>query len=73
MAAELAWARMQLCRSLLTRTGDTRSLPARLAEGRERRAAEVERLMGEMRALSSVGLPPLQVAVRALARLATGT
>jgi len=73
MAAELVWARMQLCRSLLTRTGDTRPLPARLAQGRERRAAEVEHLMGEMRALPSVGLPPLQVAVRALARLAAGT
>jgi glutamate dehydrogenase len=73
MAAELAWARMQLSRSVLTRDGDKRPLPARLADGRERRAAEVERLMGEMRALPSVELPPLQVAVRALARLAAGT
>ena len=73
MAAELVWARMQLCRSLLARDGDTRSLAAQVAQGRERRAAEVARLMGEMRALPSVGLPPLQVAVRALARLAAGT
>jgi glutamate dehydrogenase len=72
MAAELVWARMQLCRSLLARDGDTRSLPPRLARDRERRAAEVERLMSEMRALPSVELPPLQVAVRALARLAAG-
>src|SRR5439155_6561165 len=73
MTAELVWARMQLCRSLLSRTGDTRSLSARIAEGRERRAADVERLMGELRALPSLGLPPLQVTVRALARLAGGT
>jgi len=73
MAAELVWARMQLCRSVLTRDRDTRPLPARLADGRERRAAEVERLMDEMRALPSVELPPLQVAVRALARLAAGS
>jgi glutamate dehydrogenase len=73
MAAELVWARMQLCRSLLTRTDDARPLPARLAQGRERRAGEVDRLMSELRALPSVGLPPLQVAVRALARLAAGT
>ncbi len=73
MAAELVWARKQLCRSLLTRDGDGGPLPARLAQGRERRAAEVERLMGELRALPAIGLPPLQVAVRALARLAAGT
>jgi glutamate dehydrogenase len=72
MAAELVWARMQLCRSLLSRTGDRRPLSARIAEGRERRAAEVERLMSELRALPAVGLPPLQVTVRALARLANG-
>jgi glutamate dehydrogenase len=73
LAAELVWARMQLCRSVLTRDSDGHPLPARLAQGRERRAAEVEHLMGELRALPSIGLPPLQVAVRALARLAAGT
>ncbi|MBV8056630.1 MAG: NAD-glutamate dehydrogenase, partial [Deltaproteobacteria bacterium] len=72
IATELVSARMQLCRSLLTRDGDKRSLPAQLARGRERRAAEVERLISEMRALPSVQLPPLQVAVRALTRLAAG-
>jgi glutamate dehydrogenase len=71
LAAELVWARMQLCRSVLTRDSSERSLPLRVAEGRERRAAEVEHLMAELRALPSVGLPPLQVAVRALARLAS--
>jgi glutamate dehydrogenase len=73
LAAELVWARMQLCRLLLTRTEDERPMPARLAQGRERRAAEVERLMSEMRGLPAVELPPLQVVVRALARLAAGT
>jgi glutamate dehydrogenase len=73
MAAELVWSRMQLCRLLLTRRGDTRPLPVRLAQGRERAAAAVARLMGEMRALPSIALPPLQVAVRAIARLAAGT
>ncbi len=72
LAAELAWARMQLCRSLLMQPDDGRPLRARLAEGRERRAAEVARLMGEVRALPALKLPPLQVAVRALARLAAG-
>jgi NAD-specific glutamate dehydrogenase len=71
LAAELVWARMQLCRSVFTRDNSERSLPLRVAEGRERRAAEVEHLMAELRALPSVGLPPLQVAVRALARLAS--
>jgi NAD-specific glutamate dehydrogenase len=70
LAAELGWARMQLCRSVLTRDSAERQLPDRVAEGRERRAAEVELLMEELRGLPSVGLPPLQVAVRALARLA---
>jgi hypothetical protein len=63
---------MQLCRSALTRDSAKRPLPLRAAEGRERRAAEVEGLMAELRALPSIGLPPLQVAVRALARLAAG-
>jgi glutamate dehydrogenase len=72
MAAELVWARNQLCCSLLAQHGDTRPLPERIAQGRERRAAEVERLMGDLRALQTVGLPPLQVTIRALARLAAG-
>jgi glutamate dehydrogenase len=73
LEAELVWARMRLCRILLAGTSDARPLWALLAQGREQRAAEVERLMTEIRALPSVGLPPLQVAVRALARLAGGT
>jgi glutamate dehydrogenase len=73
LAAELVWARMQLCRLSLTRAGDSRPLQARLAQGRERRAAEVERLMREIRALPALELPAVQVAVRGLARLAAST
>jgi glutamate dehydrogenase len=73
LAEELGWARMQLCRLLLTGSNDQRPLAIRLAEGRERRAAEVERLMAEIRSLHAVELPVLQVAIRAIVRLATGT
>jgi glutamate dehydrogenase len=72
--AELAWARTQLCCSLLDQTPDgDRTIAERVALGRERRAAEVARLMADLRALPSIGLPPLQVTVRALARLASNT
>jgi glutamate dehydrogenase len=74
LAAELTWARTQLCRSVLERSDDgSRPLSERIAHGRQRRAAEIERLMDDLRTLQSVGLPPLQVTVRALARLAGGT
>lgn len=73
LANELIWARNQLCRSILDGAAagdDTLPMAERIAKGRERRAAEVERLMGELRSLPAVGLPPLQVTVRAVARLA---
>jgi glutamate dehydrogenase len=73
LAAELAWARIQLCRQVLDGAGD--GSPAQInlnIPGRERRVAEVDRLMGDLRALTSIGLPPLQVTVRALSRLASG-
>ncbi len=73
LAAELVWARMQLCRLLLTERNDERPLALRLAERHQRRAAEVERLMAEIRSLALVELPVLQVAIRAIARLAAGT
>ena len=70
LANELIWSRNQLCRSILDGAGASAPIAERIAKGRERRAAEVERLMGELRSLASVGLPPLQVTVRAVARLA---
>ncbi len=79
LAAELAWARIQLCRQVLDSAVDGAQAPADGAQmpiklsmpGRERRAAEVDRLMGDLRTLTSIGLPPLQVTVRALSRLAS--
>jgi glutamate dehydrogenase len=74
LSAELYWARMQLCCVLLDQATDgARPLAQRIALGRERRAAEVEQLMADLRSLQSIGLPPLQVTVRALSRLASGT
>ncbi len=73
LAAELTWARIQLCR--LTLDSEDEATPAAVktpTPGRARRAAEIDRLMGDLRALASIGLPPLQVTVRALSRLASG-
>jgi glutamate dehydrogenase len=71
--AELAWARIQLCRQVLDSAGDGSREEIKLnLPGRERRVAEVDRLMGDLCALTSIGLPPLQVTVRALSRLASG-
>ena len=73
LAAELAWARIQLCRLALDSEAEGTPVASKLTTpGRERRAAEVDRLMGDLRALTSIGLPPLQVIVRALSRLASG-
>ena len=72
LAAELSWARIQLCRVALDRSADGTAEIASITPGRERRAADVERLMGDLRTLTSIGLPPLQVTVRALSRLASG-
>ncbi|MGD0290126.1 MAG: NAD-glutamate dehydrogenase domain-containing protein [Candidatus Binataceae bacterium] len=73
LAAELAWARLQLCRQVLDSAGDGALAPNKLdPPGRERRVAEVDRLMRDLRTLTSIGLPPLQVTVRALSRLASG-
>ena len=73
LAGELAWARVQLCRQTLDTAADGTAAPIRLSmPGRERGVAEIDRLMGDLRTLTSVGLPPLQVVVRALSRLASG-
>jgi NAD-specific glutamate dehydrogenase len=73
LAAELAWARIQLCRVTLdNEAGGEPAVDKSTVPGRERRAAEVDRLMSDLRALTVIGLPPLQVTVRALSRLASG-
>jgi glutamate dehydrogenase len=66
LRAELAWARNQLCLASF----DHRVGGLRTGTLLQRRVAEAQRMMGDLRALPSVGLPPLQVAVRALSRLA---
>jgi glutamate dehydrogenase len=72
LRAELTWARTQLCCSLLDQKENTNApIADRIARGRERRAAEVIRQMADLRTLPSIGLPPLQVVVRTLARLAS--
>jgi glutamate dehydrogenase len=71
LSAELTWARIQLCRGLLDQGADGAPLWERIRRERKRRATDVERLMGDLRALPALGLPPLQVTVRALARLAS--
>jgi glutamate dehydrogenase len=72
LSAELTWARLQLCRLMLDQDANGAPSPwERIRQKRERRAADVERLMGDLRALPMLGLPPLQVTVRALARLAS--
>jgi glutamate dehydrogenase len=73
LAAELAWARIQLCRVTLdNKAGGALAADKSTMPGRQRRAAEVDRLMSDLRALTAIGLPPLQVTVRALSRLASG-
>ena len=72
LRAELTWARTQLCCSLLDQKENLDApIADRIARGRERRAAEVIRQMADLRTLPSIGLPPLQVVVRTLARLAS--
>ena len=74
LAGELTWARISLCcRALDSAALDAPAPQPRVAHERERRAADVARLMGELRALTTIGLPPLQVTVRALSRLASDT
>ncbi|MGH7934825.1 MAG: NAD-glutamate dehydrogenase domain-containing protein, partial [Candidatus Binataceae bacterium] len=74
LGAELTAARVELCCSLLDGHPDhgSKNRPALdpMTNGSDRRVAEVERLMGDLRALPTIGLPVLEVAVRALSRLA---
>jgi len=67
LRAELAWARIQLCRARL-RTGGNGAPPP--ANGRRRSELEVDRLMRDLRAMPALSLAPIQVTVRAIARLA---
>jgi glutamate dehydrogenase len=71
LRAELTWARNQLCRAQFSARGNGASPVADASDARRtQHQGEVDRLMNDLRALPTIGLPPLQVAVRALARLA---
>ena len=71
LRAELAWARNELCRKqFMARNNGAMPKADASAARRARQQEEVDRLMKDLGGLPAIGLPPLQVAVRALARLA---
>ncbi|MFZ0889371.1 MAG: hypothetical protein WA005_13035, partial [Candidatus Binataceae bacterium] len=72
VGAELRATRSRLCKAILSESKDTDVKAAldRMRRGGERYFAEVERLIGELRVLPAISLPALQVACRALQRLA---
>jgi glutamate dehydrogenase len=71
LSADLRGARLSLCRALLV---DREVAPAEavraLRHGRERLFDSVAEVMGDLRTLRTIGLPVLEVAIRALTRLA---
>jgi glutamate dehydrogenase len=69
LRTELAWARNQLCVAILDRPAHETRADA-IAKLRDQRRNEVAQLMNDLRNLRTIGLPPLQVTVRALSRLA---
>jgi len=72
LRTELAWARNQLCVAILDRSLLDSPADA-IATLRAQRRNEVAQLMNDLRNLRTIGLPPLQVIVRALSRLAADT
>ncbi|MGH8014364.1 MAG: NAD-glutamate dehydrogenase domain-containing protein [Candidatus Binataceae bacterium] len=71
LSAELTAARTRLCAASLDRgQAHDGGAPGLVARGGDRYAAEVERVMDELRPLPAISLPALQVAVRALSRMA---
>ena len=70
LRSELAWARNQLCSAALDGSKSDSSRDAASLIAKRRR--EVLTLMNDLRGLQAIDLPPLQVTVRALARLAAG-
>jgi glutamate dehydrogenase len=71
LGAQLRNARLALCRAVLAERG---TAPAEavhgLRRGRERAFDAAAEVMGEVRTMPAIGLPVLQVAIRALTRLA---
>ncbi|HZO80630.1 MAG TPA: NAD-glutamate dehydrogenase domain-containing protein [Candidatus Binataceae bacterium] len=71
LGAQLRAARLALCRAVLAERGMEPVEAVRaLRRGREREFDAAAEVMGELRTMPAIGLPVLQVAVRALARLA---
>jgi len=70
LATELDQARLALSGAILDYSDDPGAAMARLRQGRERPFDAVANVMGELRAMQSVGLPALQVAIRSVSRLA---
>ena len=69
LAIELAAARIALCCLALDARDSDDAAIKRLREERPREFSALERLLAEVRSIPRIGLPALQVAVRALSRL----
>ncbi len=72
LGEELRRARITLCCSVVADGADGEDARKRLGRGRERRLREVERVMAEVRAMPTVSLAALHVAVGAISKLAEG-
>ncbi|MBF6568433.1 MAG: NAD-glutamate dehydrogenase [Candidatus Binataceae bacterium] len=72
LAMELSAVRMELCRAVLESGDGASSAIRRLRSRQPREFAALERLFIELRAMQRIGLAALQVAIRALSRLAHG-
>lgn len=71
LGADLRGARLSLCRALLVNREVSPAQAARaLRYGRERLFDAVVEVMGDLRTLRTIALPVLEVAIRALTRLA---
>ena len=69
LATELGGMRIEFCRMALKNGRDADAI-AKLRETRPREFVALERLLAEIRTMPRIGVPALQVAVRALSRLA---
>ncbi len=69
LTMELGAARIEFCCMALA-TGDAGAAIKKLREQRPREFSALERLLAEVRTMPRIGVPALQVAVRAISRLA---
>jgi len=74
LSADLRSARLALCRAaMLNREAAPSDAVRALRNGRERQFDEMAEVMNDLRTMPNVGLPVLQVSIRALARMADAT